>query len=164
MVLEWICHVQHFYVATYDDSKCLPEDVHALLTFPKALVTLSFSWLNYKFKSGPRRRFTRKISNHQTWSALQQHADSLETLDLVHRINKSHHFTKDHFDSLISFVRLKTLSIQAQVLLGDDFSYLTTCLAPACILLPWISMWYAKKTFQLCYRNWRNMSAQMLLL
>ncbi|KAL3489902.1 hypothetical protein BJX62DRAFT_148850 [Aspergillus germanicus] len=95
-----ICHVQHLYVATHDDSKCLPEDVHALLTLPKALVTLSFSWLNYKFKFGSRRRFTRKISNHQIWSALQQLADSLESLNLVHRINKSHHFTKDHFDSL----------------------------------------------------------------
>jgi hypothetical protein len=27
----WICNIQHLYVATHNDSKCLPEDVHALL-------------------------------------------------------------------------------------------------------------------------------------
>ncbi|KAL2858596.1 hypothetical protein BJY01DRAFT_201378 [Aspergillus pseudoustus] len=126
-----ICHVRHLHVATHTLSECLPDDVCALLTLPKSLKTVSFAWKSYKFKHGVAKNdITWKISNEQVWAALQQHAPTLESVDIEHGRGSGarHRMWRDHFGSLASFTRLKKLVIPLEVLVGLDHSLLSTSL------------------------------------
>ncbi|KAJ0418716.1 hypothetical protein BJY00DRAFT_314626 [Aspergillus carlsbadensis] len=127
----WICHVTHLHIATHPESKCLAEDVCALLTLPESLETMSFAWKAYKFKHGVAKNdLTWKISNEQVWAALQQHAPTLESVDIEHErgSNARHRMWRDHFGSLASITRLKTLVIPVEVFVGLDHSLLSTSL------------------------------------
>ncbi|KAL2817887.1 hypothetical protein BJX63DRAFT_385345 [Aspergillus granulosus] len=124
-----VCHVEQLRVVTHKQSKCLPEDVHALLTLPQALTRLSFYWHYYSFKHGPAKKdITWKVSNQQVWAALQQHAPTLQSLEIMHGIDNTRHFWKDHFGPLASFVRLKTLVMQPEILYGGDPSLMSNSL------------------------------------
>ncbi|KAL3442820.1 hypothetical protein BJX65DRAFT_312434 [Aspergillus insuetus] len=123
------CAIEKLHITTHKKSKCLPDDVHALLTLPEALRSVSFFWHNYTFKHGPAKKDTTcKISNRQIWTAFQKHTSTLESIDIVHSIDNTRHWRGDHFGSLASFARLRSLAIQAEVLFGGDSSLLDTTL------------------------------------
>ncbi|KAL3488365.1 hypothetical protein BJX62DRAFT_240175 [Aspergillus germanicus] len=123
------CTIEELHITTHKQSKCLPDDVHALITLPEALRSVSFYWHNCIFKHGPAKKDTTcKISNQQIWAVLQKHASTLESLDIVHGIDNSRHWRGDHFGSMASFARLRSLAIQAEVLFGGDSSLLATTL------------------------------------
>ncbi|KAL2846488.1 hypothetical protein BJX68DRAFT_268578 [Aspergillus pseudodeflectus] len=104
----------------YDlDTKGL-SDLHA---------AVSLYWHNYKFKTGPAKKdVTLKISNEQVWQPLEQSSATLESLDIVHGFKTGRHNVTDNFGPLTSFSALKSIIIQAEVLLGYDDSSLLTCL------------------------------------
>jgi hypothetical protein len=61
-----VCNIKDFSIATHKESKALVEDVHALLTLPSTLRSVSLYWHNYKFKTGPAKKdVSLKISNEQ---------------------------------------------------------------------------------------------------
>ncbi|KAL2839288.1 hypothetical protein BJX68DRAFT_272163 [Aspergillus pseudodeflectus] len=125
------CLITRLSIATHKDSKCLPEDISALLALPKALTSVSLFWNNYKFKTGPAKKDVMyKVSNNQVWRALQQHSSSLESIDVFHGISTGHHNIMDHFGPLTLFKAMRSLTVQAEVLLGWDDSNLLTCLPP----------------------------------
>ncbi|CEL02183.1 hypothetical protein ASPCAL03355 [Aspergillus calidoustus] len=123
------CAIEELHISSHKQSKCLPDDVHALLTLPKALRSISFYWHNYKFKHGPAKKDTTcKVSNQQIWDMLHKHMSRLESVDIMHGTDNSRHWRRDHFSSLAFFARLRSLAIQAEVLFGSDPSLLDTTL------------------------------------
>ncbi|CEL08220.1 hypothetical protein ASPCAL11371 [Aspergillus calidoustus] len=123
------CLITCLSIATHKDSKCLPEDISALLALPKALTSVSLFWNNYKFKTGPSKKdVVYKVSNNQIYHVLQKHSSSLENIDIFHGLSTGHHNIKDHFGPLTMFVVMKSLTVQAEVLLGCDDSKILTCL------------------------------------
>ncbi|KAL3440146.1 hypothetical protein BJX65DRAFT_315091 [Aspergillus insuetus] len=124
------CLITRLSIATHKDSKALSEDISSLVALPKTLTSISLFWNNYKFKTGPAKKdVAYKVSNNQVWRALQEHSSCLGSVDIVHGLSTGHHNIMDHFGPMTMFMAMKSLTVQAEVLLGRDDSNLI-CLPP----------------------------------
>lgn len=130
---EHECHIEHLHVATKSKSICRAEDVTALLTLPAALRSLSFSWDDDKAKSkekiNGKRRNVWQISNNEVWTAILKYSGTLEYLDVFHDfpLEPRKRRLTDYFGSLSGFVKLRYLSIQAEMIIGG---YVQDSVAP----------------------------------
>jgi hypothetical protein len=91
----------------------------ALTAIPKMLVNLCIHWDDPRVVD---ELFGPQISNADLWTAIQQHANSLESLDLYKACTRAfpsqHSANASRSGSIQHFTRLRRLCIQPEVLLG----------------------------------------------
>ncbi|KAJ0425331.1 hypothetical protein BJY00DRAFT_308653 [Aspergillus carlsbadensis] len=109
-----LSHIEHLHIVAIWNSVCAYADVHALISQPTALKSLTLSIQDNPYDH----RRNEIISNAELWNCLQQHQETLESLD-VRRSKNTHRDLNGRFGLIrSSFRKLKHLAVQIEILLG----------------------------------------------
>lgn len=108
--------ITHLTLTFHSHFRLLGPDILALLSFPRALISLSMHW-----HSGAGKVPESRLSNAGLWDAIQQYAESLEYLDIFRQEEGKRNpgiTDTTHFGCLWNLKRLQHLRVQPEVLLG----------------------------------------------
>jgi hypothetical protein len=109
-----LSHLEYLHIVAIWNSVCAYDDIHALISQPTALKSLTLSIRDNPYSH----RRNEIISNAELWNCLQQHQETLESLDVC-RSKGMHRDINGRFGMIrSSFRKLKHLAAQIEILLG----------------------------------------------
>jgi len=126
------CHIRELTMVLHElASETRAADMLAILSFPRALTSLSI-WLSDGDNDPDNPNAPRKnLSNGELWPGIQRHQDTLERLNLYRKVGTVdptpelpmddggiRFFNTSHFGSMQFFSSLKHIMIQPEVLIG----------------------------------------------